>query len=236
LRYALVVPASGSGLRFQQRVPKQYAALLGRRVVEWALAPFLADRRCESICVVTAAADAYWPDIRRGLDAAGKQLIDCEGDAQRFQSVRRGLAALRARAPVTDDSWVLVHDAVRPCIAAAQIDRLIEALESAAGAAGALLAVPVTDTLKQADDGRSLCTVSRATLWRAQTPQAFQLAALERALDAAAASGRVPTDEAEAIEWQGSKPLLVPGATSNIKITTPADLTLAAALLQGSNG
>jgi 2-C-methyl-D-erythritol 2,4-cyclodiphosphate synthase len=125
---------------------------------------------------------------------------------------------------------VLVHDAARPCITRAEIDALLDAC--AAEAAGGLLAAPLADTLKRADDaGRVAATPPRDGLWRALTPQMFRLGLLRQALRAANDAGREPTDEAQAVEWLDESPRLVAGSAGNIKITTAADLTIAAAQL-----
>ena len=154
------------------------------------------------------------------------------GGAERADSVLCGLAALAAcgRDTARETDWVLVHDAARPCLSAADLDRLLAA--GAAHPVGALLAAPVTDTLKSADEA-SCCerTVDRAALWRALTPQMFRFGPLRAALHAAQAAGRMPTDEAQAMEWQGARPLLVAAADSNIKITNRCDLAVAAAII-----
>ena len=124
---------------------------------------------------------------------------------------------------VRRDAWVLVHDAARPCVSAADLDRLV----ALAGAhpVGGLLAVPVADTLKRGNgDGEVTETVPREGMWRAQTPQMFRY---ETLLHALAASPDV-TDEAQAMEALGLSPLLVAGSARNIKITQPEDAELAA--------
>jgi 2-C-methyl-D-erythritol 2,4-cyclodiphosphate synthase len=146
--------------------------------------------------------------------------------------VRNALGALASRAAA--DDWVLVHDAARPCLAARDLERL---LTGASGhPVGGLLAVPAADTLKRArgaggPDAVVADTLERTGLWRALTPQMFRYGRLCAALDAAHAAGRSPTDEAQALEWQGEQPLLVEGAATNYKITTGADLALAASVL-----
>jgi 2-C-methyl-D-erythritol 4-phosphate cytidylyltransferase len=234
LNYWLVVPAAGSGRRFGDERPKQYASLAGRTVIEWALDPFLADARCAGAVVAVAAEDQSWADVRRRLAMRARvPILDVIGGAQRADSVATALDRVAGLAAA--DGWAMVHDAARPCVARRDVDRLIDA--SLAGAGG-LLAAPVVDTLKRAvgevaagETGEVEATVARATLWRALTPQLFRIGVLRAALDAARNAGRVPTDECEALEWQGQRPALVPGAATNIKITTPADLLLAAALL-----
>src|SRR5579862_8706472 len=174
MRYWLVMPAAGSGSRFGAQAPKQYAPLAGRTVVEWALAPFLADSRCVHVVLVLAERDASWGELA-AQRAIGSRVSTVTGGAQRSQSVRRGLAALAPRA--APDDWVLVHDAARPCLEATDLERLLGAL--ATHPLGGLLATPATDTLKRAGgtDGPHPAvadTLERGKLWRALTPQMFR--------------------------------------------------------------
>lgn len=217
------MPAAGIGRRFGGERPKQYADLCGRTVIEWALATFLADARCAGAVVAVAPEDPFWPQFApAGVSAAG-------GGAERSHSVRNALGALAGRAAAED--WVLVHDAARPCLPADDLERLLT--RAAGHPVGGLLATPAADTLKRADAvGQTAETVERSGLWRALTPQMFRYAMLCEALDRAHASGRAPTDEAQAIEWLGHRPLLVEGSAANVKITSRADLTIAAALLE----
>jgi 2-C-methyl-D-erythritol 4-phosphate cytidylyltransferase / 2-C-methyl-D-erythritol 2,4-cyclodiphosphate synthase len=228
VRYWLVMPAAGSGSRFGAEAPKQYAALEGRTVIEWALAPFLADPRCAHALVVVAAGDLHWTAVAARLDSA--RVSSAVGGARRSESVRSGLAALRHQA--RDEDWVLVHDAARPCLDPADLERLIG--RSAGHDWGGLLAVPAADSLKRSTPGENLVagTVDRSGLWRALTPQMCRYGRLCAALDAAHAGGRYPLDEAQALEWLGGTPLLVEGAATNVKLTTQADLALAAAVLR----
>ena len=219
------MPAAGVGRRFGTERPKQYAILRGRTVIEWALAPFLGDRRCAGAVVALAAHDPYWEDI------APAGVIAAPGGAERSHSVRNGLAALSGRAQ--PDEWVLVHDAARPCLPVRDLDLLLSRLE--AHPLGGLLAAPAADTLKRADGaGEVAQTIDRAGLWRALTPQMFRYARLCAALDRAHEARRLPTDEAQALEWLGLRPALVEGSAANIKITSGADLVLAAALLESA--
>jgi 2-C-methyl-D-erythritol 4-phosphate cytidylyltransferase len=223
VKYWLVMPAAGIGRRFGTERPKQYAVLRGRTVIEWALAPFLTDARCAGAVVALAPEDPYWRAI------APDPILTTVGGGERSHSVRNGLAALADRAGGED--WVLVHDAARPCLARRDLDRLLS--ELAAHPIGGLLATPAADTLKRADArGEIEQTIDRAGLWRALTPQMFRYGRLCQALDRAHAAGRIPTDEAQAIEWLGDAPRLIEGASANLKITSSADLAIAAALLE----
>jgi 2-C-methyl-D-erythritol 4-phosphate cytidylyltransferase len=231
MRYWVVMPAAGSSSRFGAETPKQYAALEGRTVIEWALAPFLEDARCAGAVVALAAQDRRWPQVAARL--GGAQVSVARGGAERSASVRSALSALTARAEPSD--WVLVHDAARPCLSGEDLDRLLTRLHG--HPVGGLLATPAADTLKRAQGGQGeglevAQTVDRTSLWRALTPQMFRYARLCAALDAAHAAGRFPSDEAQALEWLGEHPQLVAGNPGNLKITTAAELTLAAALLR----
>jgi 2-C-methyl-D-erythritol 2,4-cyclodiphosphate synthase/2-C-methyl-D-erythritol 4-phosphate cytidylyltransferase len=237
MRYWLVMPAAGSGTRFGAASRKQYAELAGRTVIEWALAPFLADSRCAGIVVALAHDDAEWPRVAARLGSADR-VASVTGGTHRSVSVRRALASLAERAGAAD--WVLVHDAARPCLDALDLERLLAQL--APHALGGLLAAPAADTMKRAaapGAGAAAATavsaiesVERTSLWRALTPQMFRYGRLCAALDAAHAAQHFPSDEAQALEWQGEQPLLVAGAASNLKITTAEDLLLAAAILR----
>ncbi len=221
--YWLVMPAAGIGGRFGGDRPKQYAPLCGRTVIQWALAPFLTDDRCAGAAVALAEGDPYWPAI----GPCG--VLVAPGGRERSHSVRNGLTALAGRA--ADDDWVLVHDAARPCLSRENLDRLLSDL--AAHPVGGLLAAAAADTLKRTNESLEVeQTVDRSGLWRALTPQMFRYGRLCEALDRAHAAGRIPTDEAQAIEWLGDRPKLVAGAAANLKITSAADLAIAAALLK----
>jgi 2-C-methyl-D-erythritol 4-phosphate cytidylyltransferase len=146
--------------------------------------------------------------------------------------VRKGLAALGSRALA--DDWVLVHDAARPCLSSDDLQHLLNRLWP--HRVGGILATPAADTLKRAStelraDPEVAQTIDRAGLWRALTPQMFRYELLCDALDRALATNRLPTDEAQALEWAGEHPVLVQGSAANIKITSADDLVLAAALL-----
>ena len=224
MRYWLVMPAAGTGRRFGERIPKQYAPLHGRTVIEWALAPFLQDGRCAGAVVVIAPDDKWWPRVAERIPP----VTVAPGGGERSESVRSGLQALNRKAQASD--WVLVHDAARPCLADGDRDRLIA--ELAEHAVGGLLAQPAADTLKRADADRSIAeTVDRSDLWRAATPQMFRYGRLCEALDKALAGKRYPTDDAQAVEWLGDRPRVVECSTANLKVTSPQDLALAEALL-----
>lgn len=219
-----VVPAAGRGSRFGGEVPKQYLEIAGKPLIAHALDALLAHPRIAGAVVALAADDPRWPGWTQ---RQGKPVMRCTGGGARADSVMAALEALPAEAA---DALVLVHDAARPNLHAADIGRLVTAAE--AGDDGAILAAPVRDTLKRADgEDRIAGTAPRECLWRALTPQAFRRDRLLDALRQARADGVVVTDEAMAMERIGARPLLVEGREDNLKVTTPADLALAAYLL-----
>ncbi|MCA0310899.1 MAG: 2-C-methyl-D-erythritol 4-phosphate cytidylyltransferase [Proteobacteria bacterium] len=219
-----LVPCAGSGSRAGTAQPKQYQPLAGRLLVQHTLAALGAVARIDRLLVVVAPGD----DTLR-QPGARWQLADC-GGATRAESVWNGLDHLLASGAAPQD-WVLVHDAARCLLTPALVDALIDACLP--DAVGGLLALPLPDTLKRAQDGRVAATVERADKWLAQTPQMFRIGALRAALAPHAASGFAGiTDEASAMEAAGQRPLLVRGSAQNVKITYPEDFALAQAVLQ----
>ncbi|MCE2715092.1 MAG: 2-C-methyl-D-erythritol 4-phosphate cytidylyltransferase [Acidibacter sp.] len=224
------MPAAGRGKRLGGAIPKQFLTVAGRPLIAWALQPFFDDPRCAGVMLAVAPDDTDWLSFRASLP---RPVLETSGGAERADSVRLALQALLARGAQAAD-WVLVHDAARPCVSNAEIKALVDVVVAHAEAdlrAGGLLAVPLADTLKRGRS-HSEATVPREGLWRALTPQMFRLGALLQALQQAESEGRKPTDEAQAMEWQGSEPLLVGGESTNIKVTTFADLRLVEGILQ----
>lgn len=235
-RVFAVVPAAGRGARFDpstEGAPKQYAPLRAATVIEWSLRALLEEPRIEKVVVVVAADDMRWPALaatiaERGGPAIAAKLLSATGGSSRQESVLNGLRALEQVA--VPDDWVLVHDAARPCLQKTEVRALIAALD--AGAAGAVLAAPIVDTVKRESQGVVSETVDRSGLWRALTPQVFALGELEYALSEAARRGVTVTDEAQAMERLGSHPQLVPGSPFNIKVTRMDDLAVASRILE----
>lgn len=224
-----LIPAAGVGLRMGSATPKQYLALRGRPVILHTLERLCHYPRLSGIMVGVSSQDRHWQSCETEAEQLPKFLGTYPGGETRSHTVLNGLKALAAHAH--DSDWVLVHDAVRPCVRLSDIDALVNAVES--GDEGGLLALPVADTVKRADKtGRVETTVSRESLWRALTPQMFRIGALRGALQQALAAGSEITDEAAAMEAVGGKPRLIAGHADNIKITIPGDLTLAELFLK----
>jgi 2-C-methyl-D-erythritol 4-phosphate cytidylyltransferase len=215
----VVVVAAGRGTRIGGETPKQYRPIAGVPMVLRALRPFAAHPEVARVVLVLPAEDAAAPPaFLRGLAGAG--LVVVAGGPERTDSVVAGLAALGPEC-IT----VLVHDAARPFVERAVIDAVIA---HARAGEGAVAAVRVSDTLKEAapdDATRVRRTVPRDGLWRAQTPQGFPRAVLERAH--AAAGAGAASDDAALVERTGVPVRLVPDSPRNLKVTTAEDLAMA---------
>jgi 2-C-methyl-D-erythritol 4-phosphate cytidylyltransferase len=226
--YALI-PAAGSGSRMGADLPKQYLPLAGKPVLYHALSALCANRSIERVFVVLAQGDQRFAQYDWQPLAARFETLYCGGET-RAASVFNGLLAVRDEVEV--DDWMLVHDAVRPCLAPDSLERLIATLHDED--IGGLLAMPVVDTLKRADAAACVVrTEARENLWQAQTPQMFRYRVLLDALrntDPAAV-----TDEAGAIEALGFRPKLVLGDSRNLKVTYPQDLALVEVILKSMN-
>jgi 2-C-methyl-D-erythritol 4-phosphate cytidylyltransferase len=216
-----VIAAAGSGQRLGAGGPKALVELAGRPLVEWSLAA-LGDAASVA-SVVIAAPPGHEVEVER--IAAGRAAVLTGGET-RAESVSLALAGV-------GDGLVAVHDAARPLITAELVDRLVARLASS-GAECVIAAAPVADTLKrEGEEGAVDATIDRTGLWGAQTPQVFRTTALRRAQEAARAAGHLEaaTDEAWLIERVGETVLLEPAGSPNLKVTEPADLAVAEALL-----
>lgn len=221
-----VIPAAGTGSRMQSDIPKQYLQLHGKTVIEHTLQAFCENKNIKGIVVAISDNDNWWKHL---AIASHPKIKTTQGGAERCHSVLNCLQFLAAEAAA--DDWVLVHDAARPCIDSNEIDRLISILME--HPVGGLLALPVRDTMKRAGrDNIVSDTVNREGLWHALTPQMFRLSSLTQALQSAIEQKLLVTDESQAMELMGQKPLLVEGQAGNIKITRQDDLALAELYLE----
>ena len=221
----VVLVAAGQGIRAGGGTPKQFRELAGVPLALRALRPFAAHPAVSHVALVVPPAMAERPPEWLARLRGGALGI-VPGGTDRQDSVAAGVSAL----PV-ECSIVLVHDAARPFVSRAVIDAVVEVARTGRAA---LAAVPVSDTVKEAAPAPDpagpvpvLRTVPRQALWRAQTPQGFPRPLLERALTAAAAAGRIATDDAQMVEWLGEEVVIVPDDTGNMKVTTALDFELA---------
>ena len=218
-----LIPAAGVGARMAADGPKQYLPLCGKPMVRHALDAFLASEKISHVFVAVSAGDR---EIDAVVPGHGVTVLRC-GGATRMESIRNALDAMAAS--VRDADWVLVHDAARPGLDRALIEKLIAAV--GVHPVGGLLALPVVDTVKRAGAGfNASTTIARDGLWLAQTPQMFRYRLLREALDAAtnsATDAAAITDDASAVEALGYAPLLVEGHPRNLKVTLPRDIPIA---------
>ncbi len=215
-----VVPAAGIGERMGAGFPKQYLSLAGKTLAEHTLNRLLSFAPIDRVLVAVSAQDPWWPTL--GV-SSHPRIATVTGGAARAESVRNGVS--QALALGGESAWVLVHDMARPLVRLSDIQNLLDQTDRQ----GAILALPVVDTIKQSGEDLHIdSTVDRERIWRALTPQLFPAARLYEALSADLDG---VTDEASAIERQGGRPRLVAGQSDNIKITVPADLALAGFIL-----
>ena len=221
----VLVPAAGSGSRVGGDTRKQYLELGDHPVLVQTLLRLAVHPQITAIHLIVPEPDVAFCRAelvdRYRLEKIGGVIA---GGAERQDSVRKGLEACGA----TSQDVILVHDGVRPFFPQEQIDPLVR-LAAVEGAA--LLAIPVQDTIKEVFDGRVRSTLDRSLLWQVQTPQAFRCERIREAHRRAYASGYLGTDDASLIEWCGWPVAVLSGHPHNFKITTPADLALARALL-----
>ena len=224
-RVHALIPAAGRGTRYGGDMLKQYLPIAGKAVITHAIRALKFHPMIGSVTVIIAEDDNLFESA---LGSMAATVTTVTGGDTRAQSVRNGLQFLSQH--YSDSDWALIHDAARPCLSDASLDRLLD--KGLATDDGAILAMPVGDTLKRAGEEREITgTLDRSGLWAAQTPQLFRVGILAKAMDDALAAGCELTDEASAMEFAGYHPRLVMGSAANIKITHSSDLPIAEALL-----
>ena len=227
IKFWAVVPAAGVGKRMNADRPKQYLELADKTVIEHTLLRLLSADVFTVVAVAISEEDPYWPEL---AVSKHEKIITADGGKERADSVLSALKSIRALA--SDEDWVLVHDAARPCITASDIKLLIETLRD--DEVGGILALSSHDTLKDVQGKNILGTLDRSHIWRALTPQMFKYGSLKNALEIAEGNPAI-TDEASALELQGLQPKIVEGRPDNIKITRPEDLALAQFYMEHQN-
>lgn len=226
--FAVILPAAGRSTRFRDpHYKKPFAVLGGRAVWLHSAERFLNRRDVKQVIVVVAEEDREEFGRKFGANLAIMGVDVCTGGKERADSIQNALAKVR-----DDVDFIAVHDAARPCLADKWIDQVFASAE-ATGAA--ILAVPISATLKRTTKGGQAGaviaeTVDRGGLWEAQTPQVFRRELLNKAY--AARAGASPTDDSQLVERLGVPVALVEGSTMNLKITTKDDLRLAEQILK----
>tara|TARA_B100002052_G_scaffold51796_1_gene44990 strand:- start:153 stop:845 length:693 start_codon:yes stop_codon:yes gene_type:complete len=224
MRIWAVIPAAGVGKRFSSDIPKQYLPLSGIPVLLHSINKLLKFGGFEEILVTLNPADTFW----QKLNFTHPKVKTIHGGFERCNSVNSALEDLSDRAENAD--WVLVHDAVRPCISDSDLKKITDIVHDED--VGGLLACPILDTIKEVDENLDVQkTIPREKLWSAMTPQIFRYELLKQALEAALVAGRSVTDEASAIESIGLTPRIVQGDKTNIKVTHSTDMVLAESII-----
>ncbi len=225
MKVHVLVPAAGIGRRFGPGMKKQYLELGGRPILAHTLARLAKLIEVNTIHIIVPKEEIpFCRDAIVKEFALSKVANIISGGKERQDSVFNGLMACAA----ANDDLVLIHDGVRPFFPTGQIAPLLAAAETVGAA---LLATPAQDTIKRVQDGRVERTLDRNVIWQAQTPQAFRYELILAAHQRAHENRHYGTDDASLVEWCGWPVAVVPGASHNFKITTPADLGLARALL-----
>ena len=225
-----VLPAAGIGRRMGSTIPKQYFTIDGVPLILHSLRRLSAVSEIQKIIVVIHPEDKRWAKLQGSVvEKFERRIITVVGGDERYQSVLNGLTALTELA--ANDDWVLVHDAVRPCVRTSDIENLISKVSL--HPVGGLLGSAVDNTLKRVGTDLTVIeTVNRDSYWNALTPQMFRFAQLKASIQAVVVSGEHVTDEAAAMEVAGFKPIMVAGSKDNIKITVESDLLLASRILK----
>ncbi|QCI17807.1 2-C-methyl-D-erythritol 4-phosphate cytidylyltransferase [Buchnera aphidicola (Acyrthosiphon lactucae)] len=221
-----IVPAAGIGSRMQIDLPKQYIKIQNRTILEHTLTTLLLHPNIVRIIVSLNQKDDYFHKLSI---SSNFRIVSVIGGKERINSVLSGLIIAK------NVDWVIVHDAVRPCLSYKDLEKLISIIKK--NPVGAILARPVSDTIKYSNlkQEKVLHTVHRKNLWHALTPQLFQINLLKICLKKIIKDKISITDEASALEYCGYNPLLVVGSCRNIKITWPEDLLLADFYLKEQN-
>ncbi|MGE3318872.1 MAG: 2-C-methyl-D-erythritol 4-phosphate cytidylyltransferase [Candidatus Berkiella sp.] len=221
----IVIPAGGTGDRFSQERPKQYWTLAGKTILEYTCSLFLTQSWVTKIVVAIADSDCYFEQLST---LKHPKIARVSGGVTRAHSVRNALQSIQQVTDAAD--WVLVHDAVRPCLDKRDLQSLLQLRDDPVGG---ILASKVTDTIKKVNHAMQITeTVDRQMLWQAQTPQMFRLGLLFDALVKAEQAGENVTDEAWAIQLMGYTARIIPAHYPNPKLTYPADLTYISSLLE----
>lgn len=223
MKRILVIPASGVGSRMNQDIPKQYIKLdNGLSILDTTISRLLSEPFFDLVVVALNSKDRYWKD---SIHISNARIKICAGGKERSDSVRNALMALKNVA--SDNDWVFVHDAARPCVRLDDIRRLYAAIR-VENVIGGILATAAHDTVKAVDKEFNIVkTLDRTKIYLAQTPQVFCYRTLLMGYYFCLHNNIVVTDEASAVEALDHQPIIIDGDKRNIKVTTPEDLVLA---------
>lgn len=227
----VIIPAAGNSNRFSGLTPKQHTHIGKYTLLEYSAMPFLASPSIAGITVSIAPTDTL-TQTSVYLQSDSRVRLVHGGGQTRTASVLNALLSMADA--VHDQDWILIHDAARPCLSNDDLSKLIDAILSDGAIDGAILATPVTDTLKKTAATNNICqTLSRSHVWHALTPQAFRYGSLTKTLKQAISSSSIHfTDESSAMELAGLQPLTIRGSRMNLKVTYPEDIVIAESFLK----
>lgn len=225
-RYWGLIPAAGVGQRMGASIPKQFLKIGGRTIIEWTVLALAKHKSIDGLYVGLSDTELYGKQIK----SIHSKVIDvyCGSDS-RAGTVLNGIEHLMEMGGSPED-WLLVHDANRPFLTSDEVTCLIASVGDDPN--GGIVGYPVVDTLKLIQEGCIRETLDRINYCRALTPQMFKIGLLREALSQCVQQGIDVTDESQAMEKMGYRPKLVVGSSTNIKITTPADLKVAKAMIE----
>lgn len=224
-----VIPAAGHGSRMQSNIPKQFLTVGGKTLLQYSIEAVCADSRVTEVIVAVSNPDSN--DLPDASELAVSQTVTyVRGGETRAESVCKGVEYALAQGA----THALVHDAARPCLPKEALARVIDS--GVASQHGAILAIPVRDSLKRAMSLNNHAahieeSVEREHLWQAQTPQVFHARTLLNGIHHMGVHNPQLTDEASAMQWLGYQPILVEGAFKNLKVTHPEDFECVASWL-----
>ncbi len=224
----VVIPAAGSGSRMSSETPKQYLTLQNHPVIDYSIQLFRSHHQVTGIVVVTQADDKAWNKLQNQYN---DKVMNTLGGKERSDSVLNGLKFVEQQVSDLHSTWVMVHDAARPCLTRNDLNHLIESRKQFNN--GAILAAPVVDTLKQVKENQLISKTHNRELYaRAFTPQLAPLVTLKKALEKCRQQKNAVTDEAQAMELYRKPMGIVYGRRDNIKVTYPEDIALAEFILK----
>ena len=221
--FVAILPSAGSGSRFNSEVPKQYCTIGDKKVIEFSIDLLVELEECQAICIPISENDQYHKQIQ---DNAKLHFI--KGGPSRAESVKRGYDFFDS-SDINYDN-ILIHDSVRPCLNETELKRMLEDF-SEKRLRALILALPVSDTLKQSDGNLIRSTISRENVWRALTPQLFTKESLKVAYNSSERELSNISDEASLFDNLDEEVMIMKGSSENIKITFQEDLKLAKTIL-----
>jgi len=220
---SVVITAGGTGRRMKSSIPKQFIGVAGKPLIVHTIEKFNNLESVNEIIVVVPEKDAGGTEQLIKEWNLNKVTAVVHGGAERFFSVKNGISSVSGNADI-----ILIHDGVRPLVTT---DDILGVIDKTAETGAAILALPVTDTIKRVEHGKIVNTMNRSIMWRAQTPQGFRTDIIKEAYETAAGKGITATDDSQLAEAAGVCVSVVRGSGPNIKVTNPDDIPVVSFLI-----